>query len=93
MEAIEDDNPELRGILPKDYSRVTNPTLATLLRTFSDIPMDIEGDVFGRIYEYFLGKFAIPSGDLGDPRICKRLVHSLDVRLPWRPTYRLAGGH
>ena len=65
MEAIENENTDLRGILPRDYSRVTNPTLATLLRTFSEIPMDIEGDVFGRIYEYFLGKFAIAEGQRG----------------------------
>ena len=65
MEAIENENTELRGILPRDYSRVTNATLATLLRTFSDIPMDVEGDVFGRIYEYFLGKFAIAEGQRG----------------------------
>jgi len=65
MEAIENENTDLRGILPRDYSRVTNPTLATLLRTFWEIPMDIEGDVFGRIYEYFLGKFAISEGQRG----------------------------
>ena len=65
MEAIENENPELRGILPRDYSRVTNPILATILRTFSDIPMDVEGDVFGRIYEYFLGKFAMAEGQRG----------------------------
>ena len=65
MEAIENENTDLRGILPRDYSRVTNPTLATLLRTFSEIPIDIEGDVFGRIYEYFLGKFAIAEGQRG----------------------------
>jgi len=65
METIENENIELRGILPKDYSRVTNRTLATLLRTFSEIPMDVEGDVFGRIYEYFLGKFAMAEGQSG----------------------------
>ena len=65
MEAIENENTALRGILPRDYSRVTNPTLATLLRPFWEIPMDIEGDVFGRIYEYFLGKFAMAAGQSG----------------------------
>ncbi|MBH42513.1 MAG: hypothetical protein CL787_03180 [Chloroflexi bacterium] len=65
MDAIENENPELRGILPKDYSKVTNPTLATLLRAFSEIPMDPEGDVFGGIYEYFLGKFAMAEGQRG----------------------------
>ena len=65
MEVIENENPELRGILPRDYSKITNRTLATLLRTFSEIPMDVEGDVFGKIYEYFLGKFAMAEGQRG----------------------------
>ena len=36
-----------------------------LLRNFSEIPMDLEGDVFGKIYENFLGKFAISEGQRG----------------------------
>lgn len=65
MSAIEDENPELRGILPQDYSKLDSRTLATLLRTFSEISLDVEGDVFGKIYEYFLGKFAISEGQRG----------------------------
>jgi len=65
MLAVENENPELRGVLPQDYSKLDSRTLATLLRTFSEIPMDIEGDVFGKIYEYFLGKFAIAEGQRG----------------------------
>jgi type I restriction enzyme M protein len=55
MRAIEADNEELRGILPKTYNHLENDTLFTLLKTFNSIAMDIEGDVFGKIYEYFLG--------------------------------------
>lgn len=65
MSAIEDENEELRGVLPKDYSKLDNPTLATLLKTFSEIPMDVEGDMFGKVYEYFLGKFAMAEGQKG----------------------------
>jgi type I restriction enzyme M protein len=39
--------------------------LPELLRTFSDIPMDASGDIFGKIYEYFLGKFAMSEGQKG----------------------------
>ena len=65
MKAIETENEELRGVLPKDYNRLENDTLVALLRLFASIPMDIEGDVFGKIYEYFLGKFAMAEGRRG----------------------------
>lgn len=65
MKAIEDDNEELKGVLPRDYSRIDNDTLAALLKTFASIPMDVEGDVFGKMYEYFLGKFAMAEGQRG----------------------------
>ena len=65
MKAIEAENEELRDVLPKTYMRINNDTLIALLKTFSEIPMDIEGDVFGKIYEYFLGKFAMSEGQKG----------------------------
>ncbi len=65
MKLIEEENPELKDVLPKTYHRLENDTLAALLKTFSGIPMDVEGDVFGRIYEYFLGKFAMSEGQRG----------------------------
>lgn len=65
MKAVEAENEELKGVLPVTYQRLENDTLATLLKTFSAIPMDVEGDVFGRIYEYFLGKFAMAEGQRG----------------------------
>jgi type I restriction enzyme M protein len=65
MKRVEDENPELKDVLPKTYLRLENDTLAALLKTFSGIPMDVEGDVFGRIYEYFLGKFAMSEGQRG----------------------------
>jgi type I restriction enzyme M protein len=65
MKAIEGENEELKGVLPQTYGRFENDTLIALLKQFSNIPMDIEGDVFGKIYEYFLGKFAMSEGKKG----------------------------
>lgn len=65
MKAIETENEELKDVLPKTYTRLDNDTLITLLKTFSEIPMDVEGDVFGNIYEYFLGEFARTEGQRG----------------------------
>lgn len=65
MKAIEQENEELRGVLPQDYNQLENDILVTLLKTFSEIPMDAEGDVFGKIYEYFLGRFAMAEGQRG----------------------------
>jgi type I restriction enzyme M protein len=65
MKAIEAENDELRDVLPKTYNRLENATLVALLKTFSQIQMDLEGDVFGKIYEYFLGKFAMAEGQRG----------------------------
>jgi type I restriction enzyme M protein len=65
MRAIEAENEELKDILPKTYQRLDNATLIELLRILGSIPMDIEGDAFGKIYEYFLGKFAMKEGQKG----------------------------
>jgi len=65
MKAVETENEELRGVLPTNYTQLNNDTLVALLKTFSEIPMDIEGDIFGKIYEYFLGKFAMSEGQKG----------------------------
>ncbi len=65
MRAIEDENDDLKDVLPKTYNRMDNSVLVTLLKTFNSIPMDIEGDAFGKIYEYFLGKFAMSEGQKG----------------------------
>jgi len=65
MNAIEAENEDLKDVLPKEYSQLENDVLVALLKTFSNIPMDMEGDVFGKIYEYFLGKFAMAEGQRG----------------------------
>jgi type I restriction enzyme M protein len=65
MKAIEAENEELKDVLPKTYNRLENATLVELLKLMASIPMDIEGDTFGRIYEYFLGNFAMSEGQKG----------------------------
>ena len=60
MNAIEKDFKALEGQLPKDYEKFENDLLEDLLRIFdSETLRTASGDVFGRIYEYFLMKFAM----------------------------------
>lgn len=65
MKAIEAENEELKDVLPKTYNRLENDVLVALIKNFSNIQIDIEGDVFGKIYEYFLGNFAMAEGQRG----------------------------
>ena len=65
MRAIEEANSGLDGVLPKTYNRLEKTVLIALLRGMAEIPMDIEGDAFGKIYEYFLGNFAMAEGARG----------------------------
>jgi len=65
MRAIEAENPDLKDVLPKTYNRLESSSLVELLKVMASIPMDIEGDAFGKIYEYFLGKFAMAEGQKG----------------------------
>jgi type I restriction enzyme M protein len=65
MAAIEEENPALKGVLPRTYQSLSNATLVSLLRSVSAILGNIEGDAFGKVYEYFLGKFAVAEGAKG----------------------------
>jgi type I restriction enzyme M protein len=65
MKAIEAANEALRDVLPKTYNRLENDLLITLLKIFNTIDTSGEGDTFGLIYEYFLGKFAMGEGQRG----------------------------
>jgi type I restriction enzyme M protein len=60
MESIEEDYESLRGVLPKsEYQELDNDVLRSLLRTLNPNELkNVSGDVFGRIYEYFLTQFA-----------------------------------
>jgi len=71
MVAIEKENPKLKGVLPKDYARpaLDKHTLGELIDKISTIGLgDAESrskDILGRVYEYFLGKFASQEGKGG----------------------------
>jgi type I restriction enzyme M protein len=65
MKAIEAANEDLKEVLPRTYNRLDKELLVSLLKNFAAVPMDIEGDAFGKIYEYFLGKFAMTEGQKG----------------------------
>ena len=59
MELIENQSVQLKGVLPKSYTDFSDGILAELLRIFNKSEIDsVGGDVIGRIYEYFLNKFA-----------------------------------
>jgi type I restriction enzyme M protein len=65
MRDIEKHNAQLAGVLPKTYQLFTSTLLKELLKKVSEIPATLEGDAFGRIYEYFLGEFARSEGQRG----------------------------
>lgn len=69
MAEIENFKPELKDTLPQDeyyeLTRTDKNLPKTLLKIFADIPKDATGDVFGKIYEFFLGKFAMAEGQGG----------------------------
>jgi putative modification enzyme transmembrane protein len=59
MALIEDQSVQLTGILPKNYTDFSDELLAEILRIFNNSALDeVGGDIIGRIYEYFLNKFA-----------------------------------
>jgi type I restriction enzyme M protein len=89
MDAIEKDNPSLKGVLPKDYARpaLDKQRLGELIDLIGTIGLgDVESkskDILGRVYEYFLGQFADAEGKKGGqfytPRsIVKLLVEMLE---------------
>lgn len=65
MRDIEAQNQQLAGVLPKTYQIFDSTLLKGLLKRVSEIPDTVEGDVFGRIYEYFLAEFARAEGSRG----------------------------
>ena len=70
MEAIEDENPTMFGVLPKEVYAQLVPDeepelLSNIVRIFKDIPENCTVDIFGEIYEYFLGNFALAEGKDG----------------------------
>ena len=84
MEFIEHQFPPLAGQLPKDYERFENDVLEEMMRTFdSDALRLASGDVFGRIYEYFLVEFSKGKAhDNGEfftpPSIVQTIVNAIE---------------
>ena len=70
MEAIEANNEKMDGVLPKEVYGALAPEeepdlLSKIVRVFKDIPENISVDLFGEIYEFFLGSFALQEGKDG----------------------------
>lgn len=66
MRDIESEYDALQGVLPKEYQLFEKDLLQRLMRIFNDEALNFaEGDVFGRIYEYFLNKFAMSGASEG----------------------------
>lgn len=70
MEAIEKENTKMDGVLPKEVYGLLVPEeepelISKIIRVFKDIPENISIDLFGQIYEYFLGNFALSEGQGG----------------------------
>ncbi len=63
MKAIEEENAGLSGALPQTYTELGNDVLVELLKLLS--PIELTGDAFGKVYEYFLGEFARKEGQKG----------------------------
>ena len=67
IEKYQDD--KFKDVLPKEayfeIEKKKDDILPQLLKTFSDIPKDATGDIFGKIYEFFLGEFAMSEGQKG----------------------------
>jgi len=63
IKAVEDENPDLAGALPRSYALIGNPVLVELLKLLA--PIELSGDAFGKVYEYFLGEFAKREGQKG----------------------------
>ena len=65
MRLIEANNSQLAGVLPKTFQIFNAKLLKELLKKVSEIPASLDYDAFGRIYEYFLGEFAMSEGQGG----------------------------
>jgi type I restriction enzyme M protein len=87
MYAIERDNPKLKGKLPRDYARrgIAPERLGRLIDQIASIAIGTDHaraqDVLGRVYEYFLGKFAAAEGKLGGEFFTPRSVVRLLVEM------------
>lgn len=82
MSLIEDHNEDLKGILPKTFNRFRSDVIISLMRVFHGA-QELEGDNFGRIYEFFMSEFEKDSGQKGGefftpPSIVKLIVEIIE---------------
>ncbi len=86
LEAVEKDNPKLKGVLDKSYARWrVDDALPGLIDEFSKIPFNHGAlkakDILGHIYEYFLGEFSIAAGKRGGEFYTPKSIVSLIVEM------------
>ena len=87
LDAIEKDNPKLKGILNKQYGRmqIDQAKLIELINLLSEIPFSHETlqskDILGHVYEYFLGQFALAEGKKGGQFYTPKSIVSLIVEM------------
>lgn len=84
MDAIERDNPSLKDVLPKVYARgnIDPKNLGGLIDLISNISMNQQnGDFLGKVFEYFLGEFALAEGKKGGQFYTPRSVVELLVQM------------
>ncbi|MBN3869522.1 class I SAM-dependent DNA methyltransferase [Nostoc sp. JL33] len=87
MDAIEKENPSLKGVLPKDYNKpaLDKQLLGEIIDLISKIGLGDEAsrskDILGRVYEYFLGQFATAEGKRGGQFYTPRSVVQLLVEM------------
>ena len=78
MRSIENENEDLKDVLPKNYVGIGDKVLVNLIKLFHKIPTELDQDLFGKIYEYFLGEFAKAegqgSGEFYTPTSIVRLI-------------------
>jgi type I restriction enzyme M protein len=87
MEAVEKENPELKNVLPKDFGKeqLDKVSLGQLIDLVSDLDLKKENenskDLFGRVYEYFLGEFANAEGKKGGQFYTPKSIVKLMVQM------------
>lgn len=87
LEAIEKDNPKLKGVLNKQYTRlqIDQSKLGELIDLIATVPFEHESfdskDILGHVYEYFLGQFALAEGKKGGQFYTPKSIVSLIVQM------------
>jgi type I restriction enzyme M protein len=86
LDAVEKENPKLKGVLEKDYARKQiDPVLPSLIDEIAKIPFQHQSlkakDILGHVYEYFLGQFAMAEGKKGGQYYTPKSIVTLIVEM------------